>query len=481
MRSSAAFTIFSLAFCSIVLAQSSTRPLDVNDPIPRATLEQMYQRELGELYNPKQSEALHAAHQLIEEYFEKPDRRKQIVKQLEDSKIDPNVLGRITRIRLNWPDLRGGVYYINERVGPYDVHYFLGIPKAYDRTKPWPLVVKLPTADAFVREPPADAEQVRGIYTQWMTEELTRHPDAILIMPLLNLDELWGPSYPGMNSVFQPMLHAFDRVNIDPARVHLFGHSMSAHAVWNLALHYPTHIASFCALAGGASADWQRLRSMNLRNVLPVAWHDANDDVIKIEQTRRLVRTLRNMKVNVEFEETKGIGHVPPEGLVERCYERMRGKLRELYPEQVAIQSNRPDSMFNRSDWVQIYQPFKPGDERRMYFRRGSGFMITHDSPWKVEATLANNRFTVTQQNVETLRLYLNDQMIDFTKPVTVNVNRRGKFEGLVKMSIDEMLKDQLFLGRGWRYYTGIIDIDLAAGPPSVPPATTKPRVPSRD
>jgi hypothetical protein len=31
------------------------------------------------------------------------------------------------------------------------------------------------------------------------------------------------------------------------------------------------------------------------------------------------------------------------------------------------------------------------------------------------------------------------------------------------------MLKDQLFLGRGWRYYTAVIDVDLA------PPPTTQP------
>src|SRR5207245_450215 len=106
----------------------------------------------------------------------------------------------------------------------HQVHYFLGVPKDYERTKPWPLVIKLPTADAFVNEPKANADQVTQIYTAWMKDELTKHPDALLIMPLLNLDELWGPSYAGMNNVIQPMLHAAGRANIDPARVYLLGH-----------------------------------------------------------------------------------------------------------------------------------------------------------------------------------------------------------------------------------------------------------------
>jgi len=102
---------------------------------------------------------------------------------------------------------------------------------------------------------------------------------------LLDLDELWGPSYAGMNRVIQPMHHAAWRVNIDPARVYVIGHSLSGHAAWNLALHYPTYFAAFNPLAGTANEDWQRVRLMNLRNVLPVAWHDADDKVIKVKDS----------------------------------------------------------------------------------------------------------------------------------------------------------------------------------------------------
>ena len=80
-----------------------------------------------------------------------------------------------------------------------------------------------------------------------------------------------------MNTVMQPLLHAAGRANVDPTRVFLIGHSMSAHATWNLGLHYPTYFAAINPLAGAASGDWQRLRLPNLSNVLPVVWHDATD------------------------------------------------------------------------------------------------------------------------------------------------------------------------------------------------------------
>ena len=39
-------------------------------------------------------------------------------------------------------------------------------------------------------------------------DELARHPDAVVIMPRLNLGEFYGPSLKGMNTVIQPRKRA---------------------------------------------------------------------------------------------------------------------------------------------------------------------------------------------------------------------------------------------------------------------------------
>src|SRR4029079_7629445 len=109
----------------------------------------------------------------------------------------------------------------------HDVRYFLGVPNGYDRAKKWPLVIMLPTATPFVGNPKPDADAVSKMYTEWVEEELKQHPDALVLMPLLNLTEGWGPSYAGMNSVIHAMYHAYTRANLDPARVYLIGHDMS--------------------------------------------------------------------------------------------------------------------------------------------------------------------------------------------------------------------------------------------------------------
>ena len=460
----------------------TTRPA-TEETIPAPQLHEMYRRELGNLYDPAKLDALDSAHQLIEEYFATPSagQRKEILRQIAAMRLDPNLLGRITRIHAHWPAMQGGgVFYINQRIGPYDVRYFLGVPKSYDRKRAWPLVIKPPGAAAFLTNPPPDAKRVVEIYTSWIQDELKAHGDAIVLMPLLNLDELYGPSYAGMNNVIQPMLDATNHVNFDPARVYMVGHSMAAHAVWNLALHYPTYFAAFDALAGTANYDWQKIRFMNLRNVLPVTWIDRDDKIIKPVQVEAMVRTLKNLKIETIFEETKGLGHVPPPELAENQYRQMRDRVRELYPPQVWQQGDRPDVIFNRNDWVQIYQAEDPGKERRLYFRHGTGHMTESANSCSIKAELKSNQFTIAADNVDSFRLYMNDQMIDFAQPVSVTVNRKVRFKGMVKPSIDEMLKDQIFLGRGWRYYTGVIDIDLVDHPttkPATRPTTGKGRI----
>jgi predicted esterase len=380
--------------------------------------------------------------------------------------VDAVALSHLVGIHTGWQRFAAGAYYINEQltplhVAPMDARYFLGIPTNYDRAKAWPLIIMLPTASAFLTNPAPTPDDVQKIYTAWIMDELQKHDDAIVLMPLLNLDELYGPSPAGIATVLNAMQHAMQTVHVDPARVYLFGHSMSAHAVWNIGLHYPTYFASIAPLAGTASQRWQQIRLGNLRNTCPVVWHDADDPFQKVASSRDLVSILRRLKVDVDYLETKNVGHTPTSAIVEDRYKAMRAHTRDLYPAHVYLQTNRPDPPLNRIDWVQIMQILNPANRRNIYFQHGSGMIVTQDNPSKVEATLKDNAIDATTQNVADLRFFFSDTMIDFNKPVTIIVNHRKRFEGMVQPSLDALLADQLFLGRGWRAFSAVVDVDL--------------------
>jgi hypothetical protein len=428
-------------------------------------LAKLYQAELGDRYSDAALPKLQSAHALIERWFTESSSgvKKQIAAEIDALKLNRSDIGKLARIRSQWTSLAPGVYYINTKNGPSDVRYFLGIPVQYDVTKDWPLVIRLPAANAFLTQPPPDAKQVEQIYSEWMTRELAAHPDAIVVMPLLNLDELYGPGPVGMNLVIQPMLDAASRANIDPSRVYLIGHSMAAHAVWNLAIHYPTFFAAINPLAGGAHDAWQRIRMGNLQNIFTVVWSDASDDVVKVDESREIVRYLRSMKYDVDYTETRDLGHEPSATVLDEEYQKLRGRQRELYPKQVYLQSNNFDTILNRADWIQIYQALAPGEQAKVQFSRGSQGMYVYANSFRVMGEVADRHtIKLTTRNVQLVRIYLNDEMVDMDQPVTIIANGVTRFSGIVPQSTDEMLKDQQFLGRGWRYYTGLVDLDLS-------------------
>jgi hypothetical protein len=412
-------------------------------------------------------------HQLIESYFTATSRddRDKIAKQLAASGIAPEVIGRIAANRQGWSSLRPGVYYIDDKFGAATVRYFLGVPATYNRARNWPVVIKLPTPAAFLTNPWQNGETVAKIYGQWIFDELKAHPDALVLMPLLNLDELWGPGNAGMGYVMEPLNHAASVVNVDPARVYLAGHSMAGHATWNLGVHYPTYFAAINPMAGAMDEVWQTLRLPCLLNTAPVVWADTSDAIVDVGESRKLVNLLKSAKVPVTYHETSNIGHVPPANLLEAMYKEMRAVIRPLYPRTVTIQSDLPETIFNRVDWVQVYDQANAGKITTFKFSHGVGLMMECQNDFRIDAALdAPNHVSVKTHNVAALRLSFNDQMVDFTKPVTVIVDGKSRFSGMLAPNIDEMLKDEMFLGRGWRYFTASVEIDLDF------PATPTPR-----
>jgi hypothetical protein len=461
----------------IILAIAGVTAAARADELPRDVLEKLYHGELGEQFRSADLAKVVSAHELLERYFATPSsgERTAIAARIDAVGLDRSIVGKLTRLRIEWPTLTPGVYYINEKNGPHEVRYFLGIPTSYELTRSWPLVVKLPVANVFLTTPPPDAQRVTEIYSQWIKDELSAHPDAIVLMPLLNLDELYGPGPVGMNLVMQPIFDATARANIDPARVYLIGHSMAAHAVWNLAIHYPTYFAAINPMAGSMHDAWQRFRLGNLQNILSVVWHDASDDEVRVVESREIVRYLRHLQYDVDYTETQSVGHLPPPSIVQAEYEKLRGRRRDLYPTQVFIQSNSAETIYNRADWVQIYQPLSPGQQAKVEFSRGSQGMYLYQNGFRVAAQIVDSHtINLDTKNVRVVRLYLNEQLVDLSQPVKVVVNGTIRYNQTPTQSTSEMLKDQVFLNRGWRYYTAVIDLDLTESPATRPVAPNR-------
>ncbi len=381
------------ASLAVIVAMAGMIAAAPAEELPRDVLATLYRAELGNRFNAAEMPRLVAAHELLERYFASSSaaERTEIAAKIDAVGLDRSIVGRLARLRMGWAALQPGVYYIHEQAGPLEVRYFSGIPRSYDVTKAWPLVVKLPAASAFLTSPPPDAQRVSEIYSQWITDELSAHSDAIVLMPLLNLDELYGPGPVGMNLVMQPIFDAAGRANIDPARVYLIGHSMAAHAVWNLAIHYPTYFAAINPMAGSMHDAWQRFRLGNVQNVLCVVWHDASDDVVNVVESREIVRYLRNLKYDVDYTETQTVGHAPPAAIVEEQYRKLRGAGASSIPGKSSFNPTAPRRFITAPIGCRFTSRCRLGRRRRWSFHAEARECIsirTASGPWAKSPTL---------------------------------------------------------------------------------------------
>ena len=100
----ALFTVGLVFLQHVQLLAQPVEPLKTDAEIPKQTLVQLYQRELGPLYKPQQADALYEAHTLIEQFFAQPDKRKELIKSIQATGIDPNIapLGPPTKEVFAW-------------------------------------------------------------------------------------------------------------------------------------------------------------------------------------------------------------------------------------------------------------------------------------------------------------------------------------------------------------------------------------------
>ena len=88
------FSTLHLVTLSFLLGAAPSS-LPTTQPIPHETLNQIYQRELGTLYNAADAEKYAQASELLDRYFADPQARPEITKLLEALSLDPNLIGRL--------------------------------------------------------------------------------------------------------------------------------------------------------------------------------------------------------------------------------------------------------------------------------------------------------------------------------------------------------------------------------------------------
>lgn len=202
---------------------------------------------------------------------------------------------------------------VNGALHPYAAY----VPRDYTPERAWPLVVFLHGAgergsDGLVQTEVGIGTALRRRPEQW---------PAIVVMPQCPEGRLWDAALPAVEAA---MARTMREYRIDPRRVYLTGLSMGGYGAWMWAGLAPERFAAVMPICGGGEpekiarlseegviGDFGTLeqRVQALATVPVWAFHGAADEVVPPEESRDMVRRVREAGGEVHYTEFADTGH----------------------------------------------------------------------------------------------------------------------------------------------------------------------------
>jgi predicted peptidase len=194
--------------------------------------------------------------------------------------------------------------------------YQLYVPRIYDASRAWPLVLFLHGAgergdDGLLQTAVGIGPAIR----RWPE----RYP-AIVVMPQAPRGTSWlGPP---ADAALAALDQTCGELAIDPDRVYLTGLSMGGHGSWLLGYHHAKRFAALLVICGGVGdrpdrpsvvpagegTPYQRVAA-RVRGLPTWIVHGEADSRVPVSESRRMAEALREIGADVRYTELPGIEH----------------------------------------------------------------------------------------------------------------------------------------------------------------------------
>ena len=353
--------------------------------------------------------------------------------------------------------LKQGRFYGDEKRGEYSLRwksksgpYFnnvVEVPSDYDPAKPMQLRVQLhggvgrPSPNTPARgDQPADlSAPARTVNRIEGEPQIYLHPSG------------WAAAQWWDEEQIDNILRAVDalkrKYNIDESRIYLTGISDGGTGVYYMALKEPNPWSSYLPLNGSIAvirapqngADGE-MYGNNLTNAPLYIVNGELDNLYPVDQVEPHVKWFQSMGVPLVFSPQPGAGHNTAWWPTERePFETfVREHARIAHPAKLSWETERTDK-FNRNRWLVIDELRQ--DASRETELKDRGFFQHTKLSGRVDVTRDGNAFDAKVRDVAAVTLLLSPDVIDFSKPVTVTVNGKPAFAGLVKKDPATLLR----------------------------------------
>lgn len=233
------------------------------------------------------------------------------------------------------------------------------------------------------------------------------------------------------------------RYHVDPDRIFLTGMSNGGIGTWLIGMHHAPLFAGIAPMASGLD-DVLMPFLANLRNTPIYIIHGAKDQVMPVELSRSISRELDRLGyVHVyrehEREHPMAGGHYFPKEELPDLVRWFNGQRRGPLPARITVV--RDASHFQSFNWLRLEStdPIAAFSEDLVDQRDER---IKHREYAKVDASIVGaNRIEVSAERVRRYSIFLNDRLVDVSKPVTVLTNGQVSFNGMVTPSLETVLR----------------------------------------
>lgn len=369
---------------------------------------------------------------LVKEYVNtaSPDRAQELLAEIQgmpDSSVE-SITKILQQPRRYEPQPVGAHPRRSVRVRGQNAEFALFVPASYTPEQSYPLILCLHgagfTGEAYIE--------------RWVPRLEDRY---ILACPTISMGGWWTRF--GEELVLETMRVVQSQYRVDPDRIFLTGMSNGGIGAWIIGMHHADRFAGIAPMASGID-DVLYPFLENLAHTPAYVIHGVEDAVMPVQFSRDLVKEMDRRGIPHHYREHPWThphagGHFFPKQELPDLITWFDGQTRETLPRSVSLVRDATHLIplyWMRIDMTEQIAAFTENlIDSRDEFITGAIYAKLH-----AEIT-APNKMVVNTNRIRRYTVLLNQDLVDFSKPVVIETNGNISFEGMVEPSLDTLLQ----------------------------------------
>jgi len=315
------------------------------------------------------------------------------------------------------------------KVRDQEATFALYVPPSYIPDRAYPLIVCLHGA-GFTGEAYLD---------RWVPRLEDRY---ILACPTMAMGA-WWTRY-GEDLTLTVLKSVSEEYHVDPDRIFLTGMSNGGIGTWIIGMHHADLFAGIAPMASGID-DVLFPFLGNLTHTPVYVIHGADDQVMPVQLSRDLVKEMKRLGIPHLYREHQWThphagGHFFPRQELPALIAWFDQQRRTPFPRQISLV--RDATHLTLLSWLRIDSTEQIAAFSKNLIDRRDEF-ITEGIFAKLHAEMTSpNKIVVNTNRIRGYTIFLNQDLVDFSKPVIVETNGKISFEGMVEPSIETLLQE---------------------------------------